>query len=687
MKTFTPTVGERFVFYSSLQNSSDIWKRYVYQTASEEYKQKAFQHFQEQWDDGDDSSIFKQSLDLLKRTVDNEKRKEKEFLLRLMQRISKTERKIIQEAINTDDYNKIIEVINTLYLGRESFKNRGEKERDRLKSMQDAILELRDQIEKTGQDTYNFIRNYSTNKDDSEIIREGVRAQYSNPSVSFNQIQRNKDISKFFDKKLEEFFKKRPDLSQLSEKSPELKKVLNFIIIEILLRDNKKETPYWIDFLKEKTEEINTIIANLDNLLLKNSEQSLLKLTSRIYSSSSADILLELSEAERREATLKREAAVLEEKKEDSEKKNLKTIKGQLTKIRNKIIDLKQNLQNNSKNDAELAHSGAVWFDSEIESAILPFIQGGLSNLGTGSNKDDTLSTYLFFQPEKDILSDTHIAELNQLILDYQAILEEIAKDVSMKTANLKKRTEQIISQTKKLDEQIAEKVCEKEKEGKALEEAFVVHGTNKKYSIFDNLTGFSAGVLGLGKNSGSWNRGSSDVVSAISNICYMAEKGGISKLDKEWLIEAAINCASGLIGDDLLLKDPLQKLLSALAGALMFDDAGLIMHEIAQGVEQENTKKLLSIHMYNLNGLYFPLSYVLNQTYEGLKEAKEKTEEIYKGNQVHIINKYRTKKFLPFTEEDWIRESQTAIDKTAVKMTFMAGFLDILNELFPKNN
>ena len=180
-----------------------------------------------------------------------------------------------------------------------------------------------------------------------------------------------------------------------------------------------------------------------------------------------------------------------------------------------------------------------------------------------------------------------------------------------------------------------------------------------------------------LGENSG--------LISAINNIDLMAEKGGITIRDKEWLIFAAMNCAKHLIGTDFNVQEPLENYLSLIAGALMFEDADMIMEGVKANIASTTQQSLQHIHIYQVNGYYFPLSYILNLTWESLKELSNfLVEASHSGNQVHIINKSHWKSFANenITKETWTKEAESTINSTTITMTFLAGFLDILDSL-----
>ena len=201
----------------------------------------------------------------------------------------------------------------------------------------------------------------------------------------------------------------------------------------------------------------------------------------------------------------------------------------------------------------------------------------------------------------------------------------------------------------------------------------FVEHGTTKEYTFLSNLTGFNAGAIGE----------NDAVISAINNIQLMAHKGGISFADKEWLIFAVMNCAKHLIGAEINIQPTLENYLSLIAGALMFEDADNIMLEVNKKINTKKVNTIEHIHIYRLNGFYFPLSYILNETWKDLRELDNYLMDAkHSGNQIHILSKARGTVFKNVSQDTWIREGQYTLDTTTITMTFMAGFLDVLEKL-----
>jgi len=91
-----------------------------------------------------------------------------------------------------------------------------------------------------------------------------------------------------------------------------------------------------------------------------------------------------------------------------------------------------------------------------------------------------------------------------------------------------------------------------------------------KHSDYYLNDFGFHGGSLGSG------------LYEQITNINRMAELGGITTADRDWLIFAVMNCGQGLIGASL--KPTLESYFSTFASLLMFRSGS----ELAKQVQQQ---------------------------------------------------------------------------------------------------
>ena len=210
------------------------------------------------------------------------------------------------------------------------------------------------------------------------------------------------------------------------------------------------------------------------------------------------------------------------------------------------------------------------------------------------------------------------------------------------------------------------------------------IHGSIKGYASIDATTEAFAGA--------SFGTTIEDQVEIIDS---MMQSGGISIADKDWLIFALINCGKGMIGSKN--KNNLEDYLSAFVGFLMFNDASLAVEDVSNFMLGNYTGyNVKDIHLYTLNNIYVPNSYILNETYKHLLkiytniESQERTH----GFQVNLTT-YNPPKTSGFTKDElsflgkesdesnrWYIESHHALDETHLTMKFLSGFLDLLDSL-----
>lgn len=186
-----------------------------------------------------------------------------------------------------------------------------------------------------------------------------------------------------------------------------------------------------------------------------------------------------------------------------------------------------------------------------------------------------------------------------------------------------------------------------------------------------------------------------SDIIEQATILEDLFEAGGISTFDRDWLIFALINCGEGMIGKGN--KHHLEDYLSMVAGLLMFNDAYLISQDVRKFIENTYVNASVEdIHLYVLNNIYIPNSYILEETYHAMFRAFIDLEGYINGGDVyHKINltlkTYDTGYKKTFSQDEldfdkggiaWFNESKAAIKQTTLTMTFLAGFLDILEQI-----
>lgn len=216
----------------------------------------------------------------------------------------------------------------------------------------------------------------------------------------------------------------------------------------------------------------------------------------------------------------------------------------------------------------------------------------------------------------------------------------------------------------------------------KILNNSFQISSTVKSYDKFNNSIGFKAGSLG------------GTLEHQIENIVTMFEYGGITDIDRDWLIFAVYNSSPETLGSNF--KSPLEKFLTITASMLLFDDAGQQAQYVTQqALELYEEPQVNILHLYYLNGVYLPSSFVLQLTYDNLMEAQtilngQKINTV--GHYAHIINNVKEKdmvgqrgsdgKIYTVSQQNWVDTFEKNRKSVEIQMTFLAGFLDILDML-----
>lgn len=210
------------------------------------------------------------------------------------------------------------------------------------------------------------------------------------------------------------------------------------------------------------------------------------------------------------------------------------------------------------------------------------------------------------------------------------------------------------------------------------LKKSVVINESVKNYESYNDLIGFGGGSLG----------GSDNAIKGIENIYKMFEKGGISPVDKDWLIFAVLNTSRKSYGYNL--KNPIGNYLAFMAAMMMFEYS-------EEEIEKASTHYLANVessgpqtmNLYYVNGFYFPSSFVLNLIYEGLMKTYgliEQTAFKSNGGKVIIKNTLTYHHVLgerPTTSAaDWHTVSAAAQSETQIRFTFLAGLLDIMEQL-----
>lgn len=213
------------------------------------------------------------------------------------------------------------------------------------------------------------------------------------------------------------------------------------------------------------------------------------------------------------------------------------------------------------------------------------------------------------------------------------------------------------------------------------LKNSCITSSTMKTYNTYQNDIGFVGGSIG------------STLTEQLDHLddIFSAAGAPLSKLDKDWLISAIYNTSRlSVVGEHN--KNIIENYLGSLATFALFTEGA---NELAMLQNDANTIKPLNadyLHLYKLNGIYFPGSYVLTTVIEQVSTmlnlaSTAISKNNYKGIIiVNDVNYNMIPNNLPGATElekkPWQQVAARANASVSLKVLFMAGLLDIVNNL-----
>ena len=224
------------------------------------------------------------------------------------------------------------------------------------------------------------------------------------------------------------------------------------------------------------------------------------------------------------------------------------------------------------------------------------------------------------------------------------------------------------------------------------LKNSVSISSTVKSYNKYDNKHGFHGGSIG------------GTVEHQLANIQKMFQYGGISFPDIEWLTFAIYNAGEGLMGAEY--RKPIEDILSTVAVMLMFDDAGqqaiYLRQQLDERYNLSNYNGSKFLHLYYLNGNYYPSSFILQLTYNGLLDAysqlnseylkgTESFNSVSNGSRANIINNVTenneigtkiSNDVITTKQSQWAETFSANSKSVQIQITFLAGVIDIIDIL-----
>ena len=135
-------------------------------------------------------------------------------------------------------------------------------------------------------------------------------------------------------------------------------------------------------------------------------------------------------------------------------------------------------------------------------------------------------------------------------------------------------------------------------------------------------------------------------------------------------------------------LKGTLEQYFSIFAGLLMFDD---IRNLAYTATGQMTEKRVHQVHLYDVNGIYVPGSYILTKVYEALEESvtildtgRAAKAKISVGGANAAISEYVDADPRPHyhSRASWNTYAEKVSKGITVDITFLISFIDFIKDL-----
>lgn len=320
---------------------------------------------------------------------------------------------------------------------------------------------------------------------------------------------------------------------------------------------------------------------------------------------------------------------------------------------------------------------------AELSSSLKQVIIGGLSlNTGASKAKPDNIIAKIVIKPPEDPRQIRIVNKTLELINQKMLTLSNTLKQTN--TVEYYKEQNKNWAKTADGIEKLLNYLKEKYD---ILGHCFLIEDSTKNYTSLE-----TPGDLKHGFEGGSLGANISDQIGKIAAL----QNGYLITTDEaNWLITAAINCGANLIGAHI--KESLENYLSAFATILLFDDQQQIANEITdnyiKNIDNSQTS-VTRLHLFSLNNGYYPLSFVLQLTYEklmklyGLLDSELNPNTGNHGAKVTISgfidpdNYYPPNKKNNLEINSWESLSQVAQNNVKMSVIFLSNFASLVSSL-----
>lgn len=328
------------------------------------------------------------------------------------------------------------------------------------------------------------------------------------------------------------------------------------------------------------------------------------------------------------------------------------------------------------KVSSKLYQPSGSWLVTEAKE-LLQIRNGELSvSLGSSSVKTDNAFIQVDFDIDESFFSQVEKLVQTAYEENYSSLpnsLKYFEGDVS--TADWKERQKKFEALRQTLSQ-----ILKEEKNIQNLSSSFIIESSDKIYESYGTKAkAFKGGDFG------------SDLTSQLAKIDLLANTGGFTIGDLNWLTNAIINShPSTVIGTGM--KASLENYLSMVAAALLFDDSVEIMAQSTQSLESSVSSTSINvIHLFYLQGFgYYPLSQILYSIYNKIKTAYDECAPIAaKGGGVKVKIKFKNypadqTPYENLNMQTWVDTGAQAEAGALLQMTVLGSFMGALKSLIP---
>ena len=202
-------------------------------------------------------------------------------------------------------------------------------------------------------------------------------------------------------------------------------------------------------------------------------------------------------------------------------------------------------------------------------------------------------------------------------------------------------------------------------------ESFFIAHESTKLYKGAEQVNGTFKDFHGRQMN----------ILSALSKL-YASNNLSSSMINPQRLMTYLINIDPVTLAGNAN-KQPLETYLSLFAGLLMFDD----IKDIADGgintvINEFTGTTIDSIHVYNIGGIYFPVSVILNDLISQMTEIVQSLDINNSKTATAVIKGPTPSLPTDITQASWSAVANSTLAGTTIQIHFLSGFMDYVEQL-----